>query len=1082
VLAVPLVIGLQFAMTPLIGKGVPYISLFMVTTGVAVLAGMGPAILTSVLSAFLTDYFFIPPLHTFDLAPNFCAQLGVIILTSAYIGYVGNSLRKARENAEKRAGLLHESEAKYRELVENCGFMVVTYSCDGRVLYVNSMGEQYLGRKAGDVIGKHVMEAFGPEIGGKIMERLKHAAETGQTEDAIDHVMTPSGPRWMWGHPSINPGEDGKPYSVTVFLHDITEQKNAEMKLHESQQSLRHIVESSGLATAIYGVDCRVLYMNSHLLRMLGRAEEEVIGRHVNDVFSPEAGKLVCERINAVAKSGEASQVVNFIPFPSGARWILSWPSIIRDADGRITGITVFGYDITEQKMAEIKLKESEEQYKEFIENCGFIAISYDMNGRAIYANDKCIESFGCRRENVIGKYPTEYMGPENGAIAMKNISDLVASGRAVAVENMLMKPDGPRWFLSHPNLVRDENGNPKSVTILIEDITELKLVQEKLEESQERQRIMAEAVFQGIFIHDDGVLIEANKRFYDMVGYTAQELIGKQILPLILTEEAQKIIVQNMRKSPSDIVRVAAVRKDGTLFPVEVAGRDIIHNGRRVRVAVAVDLSERIRAQEELHESQERYRQLIETAGISITCFDENLRITLVNSVSAVRYQRQPEEIIGKRLSEIMASPWCDTIEANIRKVLESGRVSELEVELMFPVGHRWFWSRACPFYDFSGKVIGVTVFAHDITEQKLAQIALYESEHGRRTLTEMVMEGIFMHEDGVLLEANPRYFEMFGYKPEELLGKQARCITLTPESLQMAMDNVYKSEGKRIQVTGVRKDGSQFPCEIYGADAVYKGRNVRIAVAMDISDRINAEAELAQIRERMEVAERLAAVGYMGATMAHEINTPLSVMKLASQMLIGDLEKGKADKVNKDQAQTILNEIDHASEIVRNYRDMSRPSHDVGNRASDILEAMDGVINLLRKTAERAKLQLIIGPEVPDLLVWLGSVNSVEQLLLILTENAIQAADGQTWRKLEITGSLKDGGVEIRFTDNCCGIPPENLRKIFEPFFSTKPRNIGTGLGLSIVRRLLQERGGQIKVESKVTEGTTFIVTYPA
>ena len=103
------------------------------------------------------------------------------------------------------------------------------------------------------------------------------------------------------------------------------------------------------------------------------------------------------------------------------------------------------------------------------------------------------------------------------------------------------------------------------------------------------------------------------------------------------------------------------------------------------------------------------------------------------------------------------------------------------------------------------------------------------------------------------------------------------------------------------------------------------------------------------------------------------------------------------------------------------------------------------------------------------------------LEQLFFSLVENAIQAADGKKSHRLIISGAVKGEKIELRFTDDCCGIASKNLDKIFELFFTTNPPGEGTGLGLCIVERIVSGAGGKIRVESKAGKGSTFFVTLP-
>jgi PAS domain S-box-containing protein len=973
---------------------------------------------------------------------------------------------------------LRQSEADYRILVNYAGFIVIRCKLDGTMSFMNDMGRQYVGQRPEDVVGRHITEVWGRQAGGEFMGGIRGAIEKGKDiERELKMDTWPNGPRWLWSRYNIMRDAQGVPESIVFFAHDITTQKQAEIKLKESEANFRTFFESMTEMIIVGTQAGRILFTNPAVTRTLGYSAEELATMHVLDVH-PSKDRREAEEIFAAMFRGERE----ICPLPMAHKDGGLVPVETRVWFGRWDGQDcIFG--VSKNLTAE---QEAQQRFERlFRHNPALVAVSALPDMRFDDVNDAFLKTLGYSRDEVIGRTSAELgllVHPEQQAAAADK---LLAEGHFAGFEFQVRRKDGAILDGLFSGEVISNQGRQYFLTVMI-DITERKLAQQRAKESHERYQHLLETAGVSISCFDTELritLINGIAAAYS--GKRPDEMLGKRISDF-LTPPHGRDIEDNLRNVMA--TNRISEREIELILP---AGRrwfwakaSPLHDadGRTIgAMTFSHDITEGKLAQEKLKESEERYHQLMETAGIAVTCFDKELRITLINDVSAARYQKRPDEIVGKRISDILASPWCDSIEANIRKVLESGRVSEREVELVFPVGRRWFWSKASPLHDASAKVSGVIVFAHDITEQKLAQIALQESEHRRRMLSEIAIEGIFMHEDGVLLEANHRYFEMFGYRPEELLGRQARDITLTPESLRVVMENARPGGNKMIQVTGVRKDGSQFLCETYGMDAVYKGRNVRIAMAMDISDRIKAETELARIRERMAVAERLAAVGHMGVTMAHEINTPLSVMKLTAQMLISDIEKGKVAQVNKDQARTILAEIDHASEIVHRYREISRPAHDVNHNASDILSSLEGLMHLLKKTAERVKLKLLIGPQVPDLLVRLGSVDCVEQLLLILTENAIQAADGKTWRELKIVGSLKDGNIEIRFIDNCCGIPPENLQKIFEPFFSTKPRNVGTGLGLSIVRRLLQERGGRIQVESKVGEGTTFIVTYP-
>jgi two-component system NtrC family sensor kinase len=135
---------------------------------------------------------------------------------------------------------------------------------------------------------------------------------------------------------------------------------------------------------------------------------------------------------------------------------------------------------------------------------------------------------------------------------------------------------------------------------------------------------------------------------------------------------------------------------------------------------------------------------------------------------------------------------------------------------------------------------------------------------------------------------------------------------------------------------------------------------------------------------------------------------------------------------------------------------------------------------VSLLEERAWRAKVVLQIDG-INNLPPVYSNRSDMEQLFFSLVDNAINAADGRNNHRLVISGRVKDGYIELRFSDNCGGIPKKNLARIFEPFFTTKPKGRRTGLGLCVVKRIVARANGKVHAESKPGKGSTFVVTLP-
>ncbi|HPS55176.1 MAG TPA: PAS domain S-box protein [Sedimentisphaerales bacterium] len=340
----------------------------------------------------------------------------------------------------------------------------------------------------------------------------------------------------------------------------------------------------------------------------------------------------------------------------------------------------------------------------------------------------------------------------------------------------------------------------------------------------------------------------------------------------------------------------------------------------------------------------------------------------------------------------------------------------------------------------------------------------------------------------DGVFTFVSKEVERMIGYKPEELVGKSIN-IVLRSESSQKAFNSLEKRnkgtlENKSyfFEFTHVRKDGSEFPCEVRTSPILNsEGDVVEIqGFSRDITNIKAAEEKLDLYREQMGHAKRLAMLVTISATVAHELNQPLTVIRLLLQDCLLELSKvDNCEKVAEDINDSLI-EIQKASRVIQRFRDVAKPSYDIAKEYQDDGgRILDKIVGLMSKTAIRSNMQLIISSNVKEVLSRAGNSFDIEQVFFIMIENAIQAAAGQKNRQLKINGYIEDDSVVLTFADDCGGISQSHVGEIFKPFFTTKPD--GTGLGLCIVKRILDVIGGKISVENKPGIGVTFYVKIP-
>jgi C4-dicarboxylate-specific signal transduction histidine kinase len=235
-----------------------------------------------------------------------------------------------------------------------------------------------------------------------------------------------------------------------------------------------------------------------------------------------------------------------------------------------------------------------------------------------------------------------------------------------------------------------------------------------------------------------------------------------------------------------------------------------------------------------------------------------------------------------------------------------------------------------------------------------------------------------------------------------------------------------------------------------------------------------------LERYQKNMSRAEQLASVGALSATVAHELTQPLTVSRLSLQDAMTELETTNGSAKVMESLRECLQGICDAAGRIEHFRSFARQSPREAPREVRLHDVVTRTIRLLDGKARERRMSLA-ARGVSALPPIHANERDLEQMCFALVENAIQAADGAKQRKLVISGDQGDGRVTLRFEDNCGGIAPEHVDKIFQPFFTTKPQGEGTGLGLCIVDRVVAHAAGTVRVENHPGQGAAFLVTLP-
>ena len=368
-------------------------------------------------------------------------------------------------------------------------------------------------------------------------------------------------------------------------------------------------------------------------------------------------------------------------------------------------------------------------------------------------------------------------------------------------------------------------------------------------------------------------------------------------------------------------------------------------------------------------------------------------------------------------------------------------------------------------------------------MNEARVAEAALRTSEATGQALLESVTEGILLIDaSGWITLVNAAAERMFGYDHDELLGQTLEV--LLPERIRAAHVKHrarYVTEprlgpiGIGLDRAGRRKDGTEFPVEI---SYVGSSENVdAIAFITDISERKRVEAELGHQREALHQVEKLAALGTLAASVAHEINSPLGIITSRIEVMLLDAEDQKLTPQVLEDLQVLHRATQRVARIASNLRAFARqaPREYAPVNLNGVVEE---TLLLMQKTLEVDGIRIITSLD-PALAPIIGDVNTLQQVLLNLVTNAREAMTGGGEIRIE-TGPVAErpNWVRVVVTDTGPGISPEELSKVFDPYYTTKSN--GTGLGLSVSYGIVQDHHGTVDVQSVPGTGTTFVLAF--
>jgi two-component system, cell cycle sensor histidine kinase and response regulator CckA len=756
-----------------------------------------------------------------------------------------------------------------------------------------------------------------------------------------------------------------------------------------------------------------------------------------------------------------------------------------------------------ERKQTEASLRESERKYRLLADNATDVIWTMDMEQRLTFFSPSVEKLRGYTPAEAM-KVPLEktltsesYMRAVQ--IIMEELSREEEPGvppdRSRTLELEQIRKDGSTfWTEVTTSFLRDEGGVPTGIVGITRDITERKRVEEELKNSEARFRDISENIADWIWEVDaEGKYTFASGKVESILGYSAEELLGKTPFDFMAPEEVQRVgslfaeIVSN-KQIILDLENWN-IAKDGRRVCLLTNGIPLLDKSGELLGyrGVDSDITQRKQAEENLRKSEKWNRVLFDTSPDAMFLIDKQKRIKDVNNTAVNRYGYTREELLSMRVDELSAPSLRKKVSARVQETFELTASfqwvhcrkdgSELDVEINSSrIDH--------------GDQIRILSSARDITERKLAEGRAV----GLSKIFESSLNEIYVFDEKTLkfLEVNRGARENLGYTADELYKMTPLDIKpeITPEAFFKEIAPLRNGEKElvRFETVHQRKDGALYNVEVNVQLSSNWAPPAFVAIILDITDRKRAEQEKAKLEQQLGQAQKMEAVGRLAGGVAHDFNNILTAIQGFSEFVYDGLSEG--DPLRRD-VMNIRKASESAGLLTQQLLAFSRKQV-IAPRAVDLNESFE---------ASKRMLQRLIGEDI-DLAfgggkdLWTVKVDpgQIDQILVNLAVNARDAMPAGGRLTIETSNVTLDDKtpfygeesprgefVLVAVSDAGTGMSSETRRRIFEPFYTTKEQGKGTGLGLSTVYGILKQNRGYIDVISEVNVGTTFKIYIP-
>lgn len=773
----------------------------------------------------------------------------VYILSTVHDITLEEQTRRALDASESMLQLTFDSVAEGITLTDMAGNIIQTNRANARLHGFEAPA---------DLQGRIAYEFIAEFDRQRAREMARELLLTGQYEPAEFMLLRADGSSFPGElNLSLSRNEAGETVGFVALTRDISQRKQMEEELRTTQLHYKDFIETSTESVSYWRVPeglrldlpleqkLELIYQsicldaNRVAWESFGLANrEELIGKSYDKLVMDRTSEGVFRKFfrnDCMLEDYEYQE-----PLSTGASYIglETWRGAVENSE--LTHLWTMSKDISHQKRAEAALRESEARYRTLFENAsdGLFIMKGDQ---FTDCNQRTLEIFDCDRGQIIGKTPYDFSpinqpgGKASKQLALEKIK-AASAGRPQLFEWKHTRQDGSS-FDAEISLNQLELATGTHVQAIVRDITDRKLAEKAIIESEELHRTILQGALDGYWLLDlQGNLLEVNNAYCRMSGYSKEELLDLAISDLEAIESAAEIAVRihKIIDEGQDLFETRHRRRDGTTFDLEISVTPLEGHDGRV-VAFLRDITQRKQIEDQITRSEERYRSMVEHTSDAVFCYEfdppipadlpfedqidrlyEGVLVESNQMAARIFGYDHPEEINGRSVAQLMNIQPGGPNDALFTNFIRNGyrSVDELGVEPL-PDGSQRFFSNSAHGVVEEGQLLRVWGTYRDITEKVVAEKQLREKDENIRAIVESSQEWIWAIDVwGKHIFSNPALEMILGYPPQEMFGRSSYDF-LHPEDIDLVRTQMPQWLENKVGWSGLilrwrHKDGS--------------------------------------------------------------------------------------------------------------------------------------------------------------------------------------------------------------------------------------------------------------------------------